>query len=166
MKSKMPVPPRKAPRAKRKQLLRPGRGGAVPKVAAKGKAVVARAKQSAHAPHAKTATTRFTIPVNPTLTLACVPAQTLPLFTLGAAAALTGVHPEMLRYYWRAGLVDALGSRSENELLFEESALHEIRRTEHYRRHLDVGRRALPLICELRREAERRQIEIRFLEFP
>ena len=54
----------------------------------------------------------------------------------------------------------------ESEPTFDENALHEVRRIEHYRRHLGVGRRAVPLICELRREGERLQIELRFLGSP
>ena len=114
----------------------------------------------------KTGSTRFTFHVNPTLTLVALPHSAPVLFSLEAAANLTGAHPEMLRYYWRAGLVDAFHSISESELVFEESALHEIHRIEHYRRHLAVSRRALPLICELRREADRQHIEIQFLQYP
>ena len=44
--------------------------------------------------------------------------------------------------------------------------LHEVRRIEHFRRHLAVSRQALPLVCELRREAERQHIEIHFLRGP
>ena len=110
--------------------------------------------------------TKFTFHVNPTLTLVCLPVDTPTLFSLGAASNLTGVHPEMLRYYCRAGLVESIHGRSETELFFEESALHEVRRIEHYRRHLAVSRRALPLICKLRREAERKRIEIQFLRYP
>jgi len=53
-----------------------------------------------------------------------------------------------------------------NTLTFDEEARHEVRRIEHCRRHLAVSRRALPLICELRREAERQNIEIHFLRGP
>jgi len=114
----------------------------------------------------KTGSTSFTFHVNPTLTLVALPDDAPVLFSLEAATSLTGVHPEMLRYYWRAGLIDAFHSISESELVFEESALHEIRRIEHYRRHLAVSLRALPLICELRRNAERQHIQIQFLRYP
>jgi len=110
--------------------------------------------------------TTFTFYDNPTLTLACVPADAPVLFSLDAAAQLTGVHRELLLYYYRAGLIDALHGIEETELFFEESALDEIRRIEHYRRHLGVGRRALPLVCELRRQADRQHIELRFLGGP
>jgi len=114
----------------------------------------------------ETGPTRFTFHVNPTLTLVVLPDDALGLFSLEAAATLTGVHPDMLRYYCRVGLIDGLPGSLESELSFEKSALQEIRRIEHYRRHLAVSRRALPLICELRREAERQHIEIRFLRYP
>ncbi len=88
------------------------------------------------------------------------------LFSLADAADLTGVHPEMLRYYWRTGLIPVRVGKAESGLFFDETALHEIRRIEPYRRHLGVGRRALPLICELQREGARWQIELHFLRYP
>ncbi len=113
-----------------------------------------------------TTPTNFTFSVNPTLQLVCLPAGAPVLFSLADAALLTGVHPELLRYYHRVGLIELFPGRSANELYLNESALQEVRRIEHYRRYLGVGRRALPLICELRREGERQQIELHFLRYP
>jgi len=110
--------------------------------------------------------TTFTFHVNPTLTLVCMPAETSALFSLGVAADLTGVHPDMLRYYCRIGLLGVDRTGMLHEPTFDEDALQEVRRIEHYRRHLAVSRQALPLVCELRREAERRHIEIHFLRCP
>lgn len=110
--------------------------------------------------------TQFTFYVDPTRALVCIPAETPARFSLGIAANLTGVHPEMLRYYCRLGLLGADRADMEREATFDEEAIHEVRRIEHYRRHLAVNRRALPLICELRREAERQHIEIHFLRSP
>lgn len=108
----------------------------------------------------------FTFYANPTLALACVPDDEPVYFSLEAAAQVSGVHPEMLRYYWRLGLLEAHSGPSEDGLFFDGTALEEVRRLEHYRRHLGVSRRALPLICELRRESERQHIELRFLGIP
>jgi len=105
-------------------------------------------------------TANFTFHVNPTLTLVCLPADAVALFPLAIAADLTGVHPQMLRYYCRLGLLGADRAEDEREPTFDEEALHEVRRIERYRRDLAVSRRALPLVCELRREAERQHIEI------
>ena len=110
--------------------------------------------------------TRFAFYENPELTLECLPADAPVLFSLNMAAGLAGVHPERLMYYCRAGLIDVLYGLAEGEFFFEESALDEIRRIEHYRRHLGVGRRALPLVGELRRQAEPQHIELRFLSDP
>jgi DNA-binding transcriptional MerR regulator len=95
-----------------------------------------------------------------------MPAETSALFSLGVAADLTGVHPDMLRYYCRIGLLGVDRTGMLHEPTFDEDALQEVRRIEHYRRHLAVSRQALPLVCELRREAERRHIEIHFLRCP
>jgi DNA-binding transcriptional MerR regulator len=110
--------------------------------------------------------TTFTLYDNPTLTLVCIPPDAPLVFSLEAAAQLTGVHPDLLLYYCRCGLIDALHGLDGTKPDFEASALEEVRRIEHYRRHLGVGRHALPLVCELRREADRQQIELRFLSRP
>ena len=104
--------------------------------------------------------------VNPTLAVVCLPADEAAHFPLTIAANLTGVHPEMLRYYCRLGLLGPDRAEGEREPTFDKEALHEVRRIEHYRRHLAVSRQALPLVCELRREAERQHIEIHFLRCP
>ena len=114
----------------------------------------------------KTIETNFTFYANPTLALVCVPSGASAHFSIDDAAHLTGVHAEMLRYYSRTGLIESCHGMLDTDLYFDENALHEIRRIEHYRQHLGVGRRALPLICELRREGERLQIELRFLQSP
>jgi len=108
----------------------------------------------------------FAFHVNQTRALVGVPANAPVLFSLETAAGLTGVHPEMLRYYCRLGLLGPGRAEGVREPVFDEEALHEVRRIEHYRRHLAVSRQALPLVCELRREAERQHIEIHFLRYP
>ncbi len=108
----------------------------------------------------------FTFYANPILAIVCQPARAPALFSLELAADLTGVHPEMLRYYCRRGLLGAERAANPRCLLFDAEALREVRRIEHYRRNLTISRRALPLICELRRQAERQHIEIHFLRSP
>jgi len=49
------------------------------------------------------------------------------------------------------------------EPTFDNDAVEEISRIEHYRRYLGVHRRALPLICQLRRECDRMRIKLAFL---
>ena len=120
-----------------------------------------------HKPRSKeTITTNFTFYANPTLALVCVPSDAPVVFSLEDAAHLTGVHPEMLRYYSKVGLLETPRGVFGPGLAFDENALHEIRRIEHYRRHLGVGRMALPLVCEMQRESERRHVELHFLRYP
>ena len=130
------------------------------KPAAKPKASPAPSRRAA----SDTSTTNFVFYANPTLLLVCVPAVAPALISLLAAAELTGVHPELLRYYCRLGVIEAHRDGTEGDPTFDEYALQEVRRLEHYRRHLGVCRRALPLLCALRREGERLHIELRFLD--
>ena len=89
-----------------------------------------------------------------------------PTYSLEAAARFAGMHPEMLRYYCHLGLFGEERARPEAELIFDDDALYELRRFEHYRRHHGVDRKTLRLICGLRREVERLQAEVRFLRGP
>ena len=87
-------------------------------------------------------------------------------YSLETAARFGDVHPEMLRYYCRLGLFGEELARPDVELIFDDDALYELRRFEHYRRHHGVDRKTLRLICGLRREVERLQSELRFLRGP
>jgi DNA-binding transcriptional MerR regulator len=87
-------------------------------------------------------------------------------YSLEAAAREAGIHPEMLRYYCGLGLFGETRARPDAELSFDDDALFELRRFEHYRRHHGVDRKTLRLICGLRREVERLQAELRFLRGP
>jgi DNA-binding transcriptional MerR regulator len=87
-------------------------------------------------------------------------------YPLETAARLAGVQPEILRYYCRLGLFGAARAQTEIEPTFDDNALYELRRIEHYRRHHGVNRQALPLLCDLWREIDRLQAELRFLRGP
>jgi DNA-binding transcriptional MerR regulator len=85
------------------------------------------------------------------------------VYSLEDAARLAGVHPEMLRYYCQLGLFGEARARPEAELVFDDDALYELRRFEHYRRRHGVNRQTLRLICDLWRDVERLEAELRFL---
>ena len=87
-------------------------------------------------------------------------------YFLEEAARLSDLHPEMLRYYCRLGLCGEARAQPAAELVFDDDALYELRRFEHYRRHHGVDRQTLRLICSLKREVERLQAELRFLRGP
>ena len=84
-------------------------------------------------------------------------------YSLEDAARLGGVHPEMLRYYCRLGVLGETRAQPEAELAFDDDALFELRRFEHQRRHHGIDRNTLRLICGLRRDVDRLQAEVRFL---
>ena len=107
--------------------------------------------------------TDFILYESPELALVCVPFGQAAHYSLDAAARITGVHPEMLRYYCRLGLLNAHMDGMESLPTFDVDAVREIGRIERFRRTLGVSRRALPLICQLRRECERMQVKLGFL---
>jgi DNA-binding transcriptional MerR regulator len=88
------------------------------------------------------------------------------MYTLEAAAELADVHPELVRYYWSKGLFGPARSGQGDGPLFDEDAVYELRRIEHYRRHYGVHRRALPVISRLLREVARLEAELRFRREP
>jgi DNA-binding transcriptional MerR regulator len=108
----------------------------------------------------------FIFYASPTRAILCLDSQAGAPYSLNDVARLTGVHPELLRYYCRLGLLDGHREGPDDWPAFREGALREVRRIEHYRRSLGIGRRALPLICGLRRDGERLDIELRFLRDP
>jgi DNA-binding transcriptional MerR regulator len=83
--------------------------------------------------------------------------------TLEAAAELAGIHPAMLRHYCRLGLFGAVRARPESRVTFDDDALYELRRFEHFRQRQGVDRQTLRLIHSLWCEIERLQDELRFL---
>ncbi len=110
--------------------------------------------------------TNFIFYHNPVLTLVCVPAGAPTHYSLATAAALTGVHPDLLRFYCATGLLGDGRTGTDRDPVFDDNAIYEARRIEHYRRHHGINRHALPLIFALSREVDRLQAELRFLRGP
>jgi DNA-binding transcriptional MerR regulator len=88
------------------------------------------------------------------------------VYSLDTAADLAGVHPDLVLHYHELGLLNLPPTSSTNELTFDDDALYELRRIEHYRRNLGVNRQALPLVVGLLREVEHLEAELRFLRGP
>lgn len=97
------------------------------------------------------------------LTLVEVTATGPTTYSLETAAQLADVHAEMLRYYCQIGLFGESLALPEAPLVFDDDALYELRRFEHFRRHHGVNRKTLRLLCGLWREVELLQKELRFL---
>ena len=106
----------------------------------------------------------FVFYTSPIVTLVCMPSGPAPKISLSAAARLSGVHPELLLYYCRTGLLGPERAEASKNPVFDADAIDEIERIEHYRRHLGVQRRALHLVEKLWREGERMRVELRFLQ--
>ena len=106
------------------------------------------------------------LPEENSLTLVRLTATSSATHSLDAAARLAGVHPEMLRHYCRLGLFGAALAQPGTELTFDDDAIYELRRFEHYRRHHGVDRRTLRLLHGLWREVARLQAELRFRRGP
>lgn len=110
--------------------------------------------------------TNFILYHNPTLTLVCVPAGNPVRYSLETAARLCHVHPDLLRHYCQAGLLGPTRAEMAVDPTFDDNALFEVRRIEHYQHQHGVNRQALPHLCALWRELDRLQAEVRFLRGP
>ena len=102
----------------------------------------------------------------PSLLVVCANETGPARYSLEMAARLSGLHPEMLRYYCRLGLLGAARARPDAELSFDDDALYELGQFERYRRRHGVDRQTMRLIFTLRREVERLREEVRFLRGP
>ena len=85
---------------------------------------------------------------------------------LEEAARMAGIHPELLRHYCRLGILGRSTATQEPEPVFDDDSLFELFRFENYRRHHGLDRRTAKLICNLLREIERLQAELRFQRGP
>ena len=83
-------------------------------------------------------------------------------YSLDTAAQHAGIHPDLLRYYCRAGLLGDARFQSEAEPVFDDAAIYELRRIEHYRRHLGVNLSALPVVLGMVREIEMLRSDLQF----
>ena len=101
---------------------------------------------------------------SPELAIVCLAPREARRASLEDAAELTGVHPQMLLYYCRLGLLGSDRTASGLAPTFDDEALGEVRRIEHYRKTLGVQRQALTLVCALWREGRRLDIELKFLD--
>jgi DNA-binding transcriptional MerR regulator len=104
----------------------------------------------------------FIILENRSFALTRADSPTRSTYSLADAAQVADVHPELVRYYVRLGLFGPARGSPESEPVFDDDAIYELRRIEHYRRHYGVNRRALPLISRLLREVARLEAEVRF----
>jgi hypothetical protein len=59
------------------------------------------------------------------------------------------MHPERLRHYCRFGLFGAALARTDNEPIFDDDRIYELRRFEHFRQHHGANHRTLKLLGEL-----------------
>jgi DNA-binding transcriptional MerR regulator len=84
-------------------------------------------------------------------------------YSLATAAKLAGVHEDLVRHYCRIGLLGDTRQTATSEPVFDDQAIYEIRRIEHFRKHHAVNLRALPLVYRLTNEIERLSAELRTL---
>ncbi len=97
------------------------------------------------------------------LTVIEVPTGSREVYSLDDTARLADVHPELLRYYCASGLLGEHRTQKEREPVFDDDAIYELRRIEHYRRHHHVNLRALPLVLGLLREIESVRAKLQLL---
>jgi DNA-binding transcriptional MerR regulator len=100
------------------------------------------------------------------LTVVSVTRSRAARYSLEEAARLADMRPEMLRYYCELGLFGEARARAKGVPTFDDDALYELRRFEHYRRFHGVNRRTLRLLCDLWREVDRLRAELRFRRGP
>ncbi|SMC25380.1 MerR HTH family regulatory protein [Desulfacinum hydrothermale DSM 13146] len=79
-------------------------------------------------------------------------------------AGETGVHPELIRRFVHLGLVDPLDEAHREELFFEPSAVHVVRKILRLRRDLGINYAGIGVVLELMHRVEQLEARVRQLE--
>jgi hypothetical protein len=82
-------------------------------------------------------------------------------YTIELASQMTGAAPELIRYYHISGVLHT-APKGGRRPVFDDDAIFELRRLEHYRRQLGANRQALVFIGSLLRDVARLEAELRF----
>src|SRR5436190_22866945 len=85
------------------------------------------------------------------------------LYSLEAAAHLTGVSRRSILIYCKSGLVRPILEEEYGAMSFNEDAIYAIRKIEYLRSSFGVNLSGIKLIFELTDEVQRLKEEIRFL---
>lgn len=84
-------------------------------------------------------------------------------FDLEAASRLSGMHPEMILEFTRAGLILLSGKDPEGNPYFGDEAIYRLRQIEYLRNQQRAPIRTILLIIRLMDRAETAESELRFL---
>jgi MerR family transcriptional regulator/heat shock protein HspR len=89
-----------------------------------------------------------------------------PVYMIGVAAQLCGVHPQTLRQYERLGLIQPSRVGSKNRL-YSEADIQRVRRIQRLTQEMGVNLAGVELILRLLEEMDdmSREFEKQFLEF-
>ena len=92
--------------------------------------------------------------------------ESQPLYMIGVAAQLCGVHPQTLRQYERLGLVAPSRVGAKNRL-YSEADIRRVRRIQRLTQEMGVNLAGVELILRLMDEMEdqRREMEQQFAEY-
>ena len=84
-------------------------------------------------------------------------------YTIETVARITRIPAEEIIVYTRAGFVAPLTSGNEADLLFDEAAVHQLRRIAFLLSEYGLNREGLKMVSSLLDEVERLRAELRFL---
>lgn len=84
-------------------------------------------------------------------------------YTIEMVARITRIPQEEIVVYYRAGFVSPIQAGDETSLLFDEEAVHQLRRVAFLLSEYKMNRAGLKMVSSLLNEVERLRAEIRFL---
>ncbi|MFY9234721.1 MAG: helix-turn-helix transcriptional regulator [Fimbriimonadaceae bacterium] len=93
-------------------------------------------------------------------------ADNQPVYMIGVAAQLCGVHPQTLRQYERLGLIQPSRAGAKNRL-YSEADIRRVRRIQRLTQHMGVNLAGVELIMRLLEEMDemRREFETQMLDY-
>jgi DNA-binding transcriptional MerR regulator len=84
-------------------------------------------------------------------------------YTIEMVARITRIPEEQIAVYWHSGFVSPVEQSERSEPVFDEQAIHRLRRIAFLLSEYGINREGLTMISELLSEVERLREEVRFL---
>jgi DNA-binding transcriptional MerR regulator len=85
------------------------------------------------------------------------------VYTIETVARITRISPDRIVFYHEHGLVPIQRAPGRDDLLFDDEAIHQLRRVAYLASEFGLDHRALKMVTSLLHQLERLREEVRFL---
>ncbi len=85
------------------------------------------------------------------------------IYTIETVAQITRISPDRIVFYYEHGLVSIQRAPDRDDLLFDDEAIHQLRRVAYLASEFGFDHRGLKMVTSLLQQLERLREEVRFL---